>query len=190
MTIVSKSVAVLGDSISAGYPVAINQMYMRLLQTAITQYATTFYQYSLGGLTTDIGLITATKIYEYGVNPNVVILAMGINDVIKQVPPTQIVSNLEQMALICMGHGTPVIIGNIDLSAWTDLTPPGYPATFNLALNQLISSYGFMTFDFLNWKTLAANGPYCIDRVHPNAAGHTAIAQDLTAKVISVLNVN
>lgn len=190
MTVPCKNVVVLGDSISAGYPLPINQMYMSLLQNGITQYNTTFYQYSIGGLTTDLGLMTATKIYEYGVNPNLVILAMGINDVIKQVPAAQIAQNLEQIAMICMGHGTPVILGNIDLTAWEDLTPPGYPQAFNSALQQVINTYGFMTFDFLDWKTLAANGPYCIDRIHPNAAGHAAIAAELNPKVISVLNIN
>lgn len=185
----NKKVAVIGDSISAGYPLEINQVYTKLIQNGVTQYSAAFYQFCVGGNMTNRALAMAQNIYAYGVNPNMVILAMGINDAGAAVDPTTIANNLEQAALYCMGKGTPVVIGNIDLTAWADITPAGYPAAFNAALTGLINKYGFMIFPFLDARTLATGGQFCIDRIHPNAAGHVAIATDLIPKVTEVLRV-
>jgi lysophospholipase L1-like esterase len=185
----NKSVVVLGDSISAGYPLEINQQYVKLLQSGITKYNIAFYQYSIGGATSAMGVQVAPRIYQYGLNPTVVLLALGINDAANGVDPAVYVANLENIALTCMGHGTPVIVGTIDLTAWADICPPGYPASFNSALNDFINRYGFMTFDLLDSRTLSATGAFCIDRIHPNAMGHASIAVDLNPKITVVCDV-
>jgi acyl-CoA thioesterase-1 len=186
---IQKSIALLGDSITTGYLVELNQCYTRLLQTGINKYDISFYQFSIGGLTTTQALPTITRAFELGHTYDACILALGINDVIQNVPPETIINNIQALAQMFMAHNVPVILGNIDLTAWADLTPAGYPAEFNSALATLINSVGFMYFNFLDANTLSASGAYCIDRIHPNALGHAAIAADLNPKVTVVCDV-
>lgn len=186
---INKAIAILGDSITTGYLVELNQSYPRLLQKAITKYSLSFYQLSVGGLTTTQALTTVFRAFELGHTYDACILALGINDVILGVPPETIINNLQSLAQMFMAHDVPVILGNIDLTAWVDLTPPHYPAEFNSAMAVLINSVGFMSFDLLDANTLAANGSYCIDRIHPNSLGHQAIATELAPKLTVVCDV-
>lgn len=184
-----KSIALLGDSITTGLLVELNQSYPRILQTQITKYNISFYQFSIGGLTTTQALTTVFRAFELGHVYDACIIALGINDVILKTPPETIINNIQSLAQMFMAHNVPVILGNIDLTAWKDLTPWGYYLEFNAALAALINSVGFMHFDLLDANTLAANGPYCIDRIHPNAQGHAAIAADLIPKISVVCDV-
>lgn len=186
---INKAIALLGDSITTGSLIELNQNYPRLLQIQITKYKISFYQFSVGGLTTFQALITIARAFQLGHTYDGCILALGINDVILGTPPEIIINNIQSLAQMFMVRNIPVILGNIDISAWKDLLPIGYPIEFNAALATLINSVGFMYFDLLDANTLAANGPYCIDRIHPNAAGHAAIATDLQPKLTVVCDV-
>ncbi len=115
-----KRILVYGDSLSAGFGIAVKDSWPALLRQRLTQQGSTYVvtNASISGETTAGGrarLDTALKQFK----PSVVILALGANDGLRGLPVTAMKDNLQAMARQARKSGARVLLVGMRL-------PPNY----------------------------------------------------------------
>jgi acyl-CoA thioesterase-1 len=182
------TIALIGDSITTGFGVEIEETYSALLKRNIKEcgYDVKFMNYSMGGNQTSIALKMAKKLFERE-KPNIVIIALGINDAYAQVSPVVIQSHLEQIIQTCLFHQAKVVLGMIDLSGLPGFQP-SYQLAFNGIYSSLMTNYPISSFHFLDRSLLAIPYQNNIGDRHPDAQGHWIIFQNLKDLVLAILN--
>lgn len=163
-------VLVLGDSITAGYGLSPEQSWVR---TLAAETGWQIVNAGVSGDTTAGGLARLPTLLDEH-RPQAVIVELGGNDMLKRLPSTQAVANLEAMLgeirargarPILMATPQPSIAGAV-LSSLSDA--PFYAEIAKRKEVPLID-------DVL--ATVLSKSEYKLDQLHPNAEGHRRVGE-------------
>jgi acyl-CoA thioesterase-1 len=127
----SQTLLILGDSLSAGYNMPIEQSWPSLLpiQLATLNKETTVINGSISGDTTGNGLDRLPALLTQH-NPDVVLIELGANDGLRGFPPQKINSNLEQLIKLINASNAQPLLMQIQV-------PPNYGKRYSQAFGSL-----------------------------------------------------
>jgi acyl-CoA thioesterase-1 len=162
------TVLVVGDSLSAGYGIDVDQSWTALLQTRLQAegYEHRVVNASIGGDTTEsgaarIGLAIANF------EPELVVLQLGGNDGLRGIPPARMQGNLESIIRQAKDSGAGVVLLGIRI-------PPNYGQRyieeFERVFREIAEALDVPWIEFfmdgvaLNSELMQSDG------IHPNAA--------------------
>ena len=179
-------VVFMGNSITAGW------IHMRPEFFANKSYVNR----GIGGQTTPQMLIRFNQDV-IDLNPKVVVILAGINDIAQNTGPTTleaIMGNISGMALLARANGIRVILSSV-LPAYDFPWRPGLePAGKVISLNKMIKEFAeknnFYYLDYFSAVVDSRNGmrkAYASDEVHPTAEGYKVMEPLVEKAIESVL---
>ena len=176
-----------GDSLLSGYRLKPNESVPVRLEGFLRKYDAriTVINAGVSGDTTTGGrqrLQTTAKTHM----PDIVLLALGGNDVLRGVPPATIRDNLNAMLSLLQQLKTPEVILSAALAP--DQRGEKYKNEINLLYSDLARTYGVRLYPFLIEKTYGNRELMLPDGVHPNARGAELIARDLAIYLVKTLS--
>lgn len=169
-------IVALGDSLTAGYGVAAHEAYPVLLEAILRRegYRYRVVNAGVSGDTTAGGLRRVAWLLR--ARPEVAIVALGANDGLRHLSLTAMRENLERIVRRLQGGGARVLLAGMRV-------PPNYGADyardFAAAFPSVARRTGATLMPFLLDGVAAQPALNQADGVHPNAAGHRAMADRL-----------
>ncbi len=159
---------VFGDSLSAGYGIALDQSWPALLQARLQQdkFPQRVVNASISGETTAGGrsrLPALLKQYQ----PQVVILALGANDGLRGLPLDAMRANLDAMVKAAQGAGARVLLAGMQLPPNYG---PDYTRRFNTTFVAVAQRYKTGLLPFLLEPIALDDAAFQPDHLHPTAA--------------------
>ncbi len=177
MTAMAKSIVVLGDSISAGYGIEVDQGWVALLQKKLVKSNSDYkiINESISGDTSAGGLARIDRILAVH-KPAILLIQLGANDGLRGLSPVQMKDNLAEMARRAQKAGAKVMFLGMKI-------PPNYGKRYvdmfynvylQLAKEQDVPFVPFLLEDVaLNKELMQADG------LHPNAKAQAIIAGNI-----------
>lgn len=161
------TVLILGDSLSAGYGITVDQSWTSLLQARLAQkgYEHQVVNASISGETTEGGAERIGSALER-FNPQVVVIELGGNDGLRGFPPARTRANLERMIDASREAGAAVALLGIRI-------PPNYGARYTRAFEAVFRDVAEE--NSLPWIEFFLDGVALddslmqADGIHPNA---------------------
>ena len=176
----ARSVAILGDSITAGYGLPASQALPARLQAELARLGAPARVIPAGitGDTTAGGAARVDRAVPKGVG--VCVVALGGNDLLTGEDPGRVRANLDRIVSRLKARGVTVVLAGVQVPP---LLGGGYASAFNGAFASVARKHGVLFLpDLLGGVALNArlNQP---DGIHPNAAGVSVIARRLAPLV-------
>lgn len=177
-------IVVLGDSLTAGLGIPRDQAYPAVLQRKLKDagIALEVVNAGISGDTTADGLRRVNWALEGDVR--LLIVALGANDGLRGLPPSQMKSNLQSIIHRARQRGIPVLLAGME-------APPNYGEQYALAFRQVfqdLARENKVTFvPFLLDGVAGVPDMNQGDGVHPTAAGAARIAEHLWPTVQSMI---
>jgi len=160
-------ILVLGDSLSAGFGMAVNQSWVSLWQQRLQSQSSSHHiiNASLSGETTTGGLARLPALLEQH-HPQWVIIELGANDALRGHSLSRLESNISQMIHLAQAHNAQVLLLGIQL-------PTNYGDAFNQRLRGIYAKLAaqhntLLDPFFLADVALLPNGLQA-DGLHPTA---------------------
>jgi acyl-CoA thioesterase-1 len=164
-------VLAFGDSLYAGYGLARGQSFPDGLQTALRDAGinATVVNAGVSGDTTAAGRQRlAFSLDNLKRTPDLVVLGLGGNDVLRQIPPATTRENLKVMLDELKRRKIPVVLTG--MMAPPNLGPD-YAGQFNRIFPELAEQYDAVLYPFVLNGVIGNPALMQADRVHPNAKG-------------------
>jgi acyl-CoA thioesterase-1 len=164
-------VLAFGDSLYAGYGLARGQSFPDGLQTALRSAGinATVVNAGVSGDTTAAGRQRlAFSLDNLKRTPDLVVLGLGGNDVLRQIAPATTRENLKVMLDELKRRKIPVVLTG--MMAPPNLGPE-YAGTFNRIFPELAKEYDAVLYPFVLNGVIGNPALMQADRVHPNAKG-------------------
>ncbi len=189
-----KTILCFGDSLTAGYGLSSSQAFPALIQQRINALSLP-YRIINAGVNGDTSVKGVQRITNYLQQPiDVLVLALGINDLPRGIPPEQTSRNLQTIIdkvkeanpacrLVLAGMEISNLMVPKDLLVF--LADPVISAFRNL-FGEVASRNGMAYIPFLLQGVVGAPHLNLSDRVHPNAEGHR-IMTDTVWNVLSAV---
>jgi acyl-CoA thioesterase I len=170
-------VLIVGDSLSAGYGLAIHENWPSLLQDrlAASGYPHRVVNASISGDTTSGGLARLPGALERN-SPSVVLIGLGGNDGLRAIPIAEIRRNLAGMIQLSEAAGAEVLLAGVHIPPNYG---PAYTEAFHNIYHELAEEYaaGLVPFILegvaLNWDLMQEDG------IHPTAAAQPVIIDNV-----------
>jgi acyl-CoA thioesterase-1 len=164
---------VLGDSLSAGYGIAVNQSWPALLQGRLQaeKIPLTVVNASISGETTAGGLSRLPALLQRE-HPGVVVIALGANDGLRGLPLTVARSNLKKMVQAAKAAGARVLLIGMRLPPNYG---PDYTRTFEAVFASVATEEKVTLLPFLLAPIASDDAAFQADRLHPVAAAQPKI---------------
>lgn len=175
----ANTVLILGDSLSAGYRMSVDQAWPRLLAEQWRQEGrrVEVVNASVSGDTTQGGLQRLPPLLERH-QPSLVVLELGGNDGLRGLPPPLIERNLDTMIALADRAGARVVLTEIRL-------PPNYGRRyleqFEGIFGKLAERHELPLLPFFVSPLLGENGMMMDDGIHPTAEAQPRIARQVHA---------
>jgi len=158
---------VLGDSLSAGYGINVDQSWVALLQARLETngYEHRVVNASISGETTEGGAERiGDALDRFG--PSVVVIELGGNDGLRGLPPARMRANLEKMITESQAAGADVVLLGIRI-------PPNYGQRYTRAFEgvfkDLAEQYELPWIDFFMDGVALNDDLMQADGIHPSA---------------------
>ena len=179
------TILIVGDSLSAGYGIDIDQSWATLLQLRLEEqgYEHRVVNASIGGETTEGG---ATRIHQAleSFNPALVILELGGNDGLRGIPADRMQSNLENIILKSEASGAAIVMLGIQIP-----TNYGqrYRTAFGKVFSDLAAQYDIPWIEFF-MEGIALNEDLMqSDGIHPNASAQPMLLDNAWPIIMTAL---
>ena len=177
---------VLGDSLSAGYGVKIEESWPSVLEKNLNAVNINIKIINAGisGDTTSGGLFRLPKLLREH-KPNLVILELGGNDGLRGMSIKKIIQkNLDEMIRMSLQSGANVALVGVEL-------PPNYgeqyTSKFKKMYIELADEYDLTLIEG-SIKEMVALNLMQADGIHPNANGHLRIEEEVRSKILTLLD--
>ncbi len=160
------TVLVLGDSLSAGYGMDVQQTWVYMLEARLHSegYGYRVINASISGDTTGNGLRRLPRALDLH-QPEIVIIELGGNDGLRGLPVTVMRDNLEQMVIKAQQSGAMVVLAGI-------LIPPNYgeeyASDFAAVYGELADAYDLPLIPFFMEGVALDPSKMQADGIHPN----------------------
>jgi acyl-CoA thioesterase I len=181
-------IVVLGDSISAGYGIEVDEGWVALLQKKLLEARSnyTISNASITGDTSGGGLARIEPILK-AQKPEIVLLQLGANDGLRGLSPVQMKNNLAEIARRAQKAGAKVILLGMKIppnygKRYVDLFYNVYP---QLAKELDIPLVPFLLEDIALDKDLMQ-----VDGLHPNAKAQPILANKIEPYLFPLLKIN
>ena len=180
----AKTVLVMGDSLSAGYGIQIEQAWPSLLAKRISEKRLDYNvaNLSISGETTAGGRSRLDPaLLEH--KPAVVIIALGANDGLRGLPLNQMRDNLNAMIAEARATGAKILLAGIRL-------PPNYgpyAVEFQGSFAQIARQQKVALLDFLLEPIAAKRDYFQPDNLHPTAQAQPLILEHLWPTLLPLL---
>jgi len=181
----SLKVMLYGDSLMAGYGLPQNEN----LATELTRNfkkndpSLTFINASISGNTSKNGLSRVD--WSLGDNPNIVILCLGANDMLRGLNPILTANNLDTIITKFKKNNAIVVLAGM-------LSPesmgPDYQAQFDSIYPELSKKHSLIFMPFLLEGVALEKELLLKDYKHPNAKGIQVIASNLSPYIIEAIS--
>ena len=177
---------ILGDSLSAGYGVKIEESWPSVLEKNLNAVNINIKIINAGisGDTTSGGLFRLPKLLREH-KPNLVILELGGNDGLRGMSIKKIIQkNLDEMIRMSLQSGAYVALVGVEL-------PPNYgeqyTSKFKNMYIELADEYDLTLIEG-SIKEMVALNLMQADGIHPNANGHLRIEEEVRSKILTLLD--
>lgn len=182
-----RRILAFGDSLFAGYNVAKEESFPAKLEAALRAKGVNA-QVTNAGVSGDTSAAGAQR-FEFTLNametkPDLLILELGGNDLLRSISPEQTRANLEAIIKTAQAADIPILLMGMQ-------APPNmgaeYVAQFRAVYADLAEQYGLDFIPF--WVEAVADKPELIqpDRVHPTAEGIDVLVGDTLDEVVAAL---
>ncbi len=167
------TVLVFGDSISAGQGIDVDQSWVALLQSRLTDQG---YEYqvinaSIGGDTTESGAARISEALETFA-PSLIILELGGNDGLRGIPADRMRGNLHKIIKTSKDSGAAVVLLGIRI-------PPNYGQRyiddFDMVFRELADELDVPWIEFFMEGVALNDELMQSDGIHPNAAAQSKL---------------
>ena len=181
----SKTLLVVGDSLSAGYQMPAEQSWPALLEPVLEQqgHAITVVNASISGDTTGNGLARLPKLLQRH-DPDYVIIELGANDGLRGFPPSTIRNNLSQMITQIHDSGARALLMQIQV-------PPNYgkrySEVFSKIYPQLSEQYNTPLLPFFLEEIILRQEWIMDDGLHPKPDAQPWIARFVATNITPYL---
>lgn len=182
----ARTILVLGDSMSAGYGIKVEEGWVALLQQRLRQqgYGYRVVNASVSGETTTGGLTRLPRALEIH-KPAIVILELGGNDGLRGLAPATVRANLERMIDVSHRARARVVLVGMKI-------PPNYGPRYTQAFERIFSDlarqYRLPLVPFLLDKVALTPGMMQDDGLHPTAEGQPVMLDNVWPTLRSVLS--
>lgn len=182
----ARTLLVLGDSVSAGYGIKVEEGWVALLQQRLRQqgYGYRVVNASVSGETTTGGLTRLPRALEIH-RPAVVILELGGNDGLRGLPLATTRANLVRMIELSRAAGARVVLVGMKI-------PPNYGPRYTQGFEQIFTDlarqYRLPLVPFLLDKVALTPGMMQDDGLHPTASGQPVMLDNVWPVLRSVLS--
>lgn len=179
------TILVLGDSLSAGYNIEVEQGWVELLNQKLQQegYPHTVINGSISGDTTTQGLLRLPTLLEQH-EPAVVIIELGGNDALRGTSPTAIKRNLGQLIDTSKRSGAEVLLLGIQI-------PPNYGQRYAQAFfdnyAQLANEKKVKLVPIFLENIGGNNELMQEDGIHPNAEAQPLLLENVYTSLKNIL---
>ncbi|MDX2410649.1 MAG: arylesterase [Woeseiaceae bacterium] len=179
------TVLIVGDSLSAGYGIDVDQSWATLLQLRLEEqgYEHRVVNASIGGETTEGGSTRIEQALET-FNPSLVILELGGNDGLRGIPANRMQDNLENIILKSEASGADVVMLGIQIP-----TNYGrrYREAFERVFSDLANRYDIPWIEFF-MEGIALNEDLMqSDGIHPNATAQPMLLDNAWPVILTAL---
>ncbi len=163
----SPNILILGDSLSAGYGIDVDQSWAALLQQRLEEqgYEHRVVNASISGETSEGGRTQVENAIET-FSPKLIILALGGIDGLRGFPPARIKENLSNIALSAKASGADVVLLGIRI-------PTNYGARYTSAFEavypEVAEELDILWIEFFMEGVALNDELLQEDRIHPNA---------------------
>ncbi|XID74184.1 arylesterase [Alkanindiges sp. WGS2144] len=170
----AKTVLILGDSISAGYGINVEQGWVTKLQQRLDQKYPKQHQVinaSVSGETTSGALARLPKLLST-YKPHIVVIELGGNDALRGQPPASIQNNLNRLVTLSKNaKAKPILLGM--------KIPPNYGAAYSKAFEQtyrtVATNHKVTLLPFFLQGVAGNNKLMQQDLVHPTASAQARL---------------
>jgi acyl-CoA thioesterase I len=167
-------VLALGDSITEGYGVALTQAYPAVLESRLRARGFAGVSVVNAGIGGSTSASAVSRIrWHLRAKPDLVVLALGANDLLRGLPATSAQANLREALALLRQNSIPVILAGMRV-------PPNYGARyrreFEAIYPRLAREFGAPLIPFLLEGVGGVRELNQDDGIHPNEKGHAAIA--------------
>jgi acyl-CoA thioesterase-1 len=181
-----KTVLVIGDSLSAGYGIEIDQSWTALLQSKLQSQG---YEYrvvnaSISGDTTEGGASRIAAALE-NFNPELVILELGGNDGLRGIPPDRMKDNLRNIIETSQASGASVIMLGIRIPTNYG---PRYTTAFEAVYRDLAEQLRIPWIEFFMAGIALDEELMQADGIHPNAKAQSILLDNAWPVVSKALS--
>ncbi|HEY9031263.1 MAG TPA: arylesterase [Kangiella sp.] len=179
------TILVLGDSLSAGYNIDVEQGWVELLNQKLKQegYPHTVINGSISGDTTTQGLLRLPTLLKQH-DPEVVIIELGGNDALRGTSPTAIKRNLGKLIDTSKRSGAEVLLLGIQI-------PPNYGQRYAQAFfdnyAQLANEKKVKLVPFFLEKVGGNDQLMQEDGIHPNAKAQPFLLENVYTSLKNIL---
>ncbi|MBM61983.1 MAG: arylesterase [Acidobacteria bacterium] len=169
-------IVVLGDSLTAGLGLDVEQTFPFLLEERLQKdgYAVTVVNAGVSGDTTAGGLSRVGWALEGDVR--ILVLALGGNDGLRGLSVEQMKRNLSEILAEAKGRGMAVLLAGMEAPPNFGLT---YAAEFREAFRELAEAYDVAFLPFLLAGVATEPSLNQADGIHPNVDGSEIVAQNV-----------
>ena len=174
----AKTVMILGDSISAGYGIQLQQGWVALLQQRLNQQFPNTHKVvnaSVSGETSSGALARLPKLLQTH-KPQLVVIELGGNDALRGQPPQMIQNNLAKLIQLSQKANAKVLLLGMKI-------PPNYGTAYSTAFENnykvLSQRYNVKLVPFF-MQGVAGNAKLMqVDLIHPNAAAQPILLNNV-----------
>lgn len=170
-------VLIVGDSLSAGYGLAIQDNWPSLLQERLAEasYPHRVVNASISGDTTSGGLARLPRALERN-SPSIVLIGLGGNDGLRAIPIPEFRRNLARMIQLSQAAGAKVLLAGVHIPPNYG---PDYTSAFHGVYHELAQEYGTGLIPFI-LEGVALNPDLMQeDGIHPTAAAQPVIVNNV-----------
>ena len=174
----AKTVMILGDSLSAGYGIQLQQGWVALLQQRLNQQFPNTHKVvnaSVSGETSSGALARLPKLLQTH-KPQLVVIELGGNDALRGQPPQMIQNNLAKLIQLSQKANAKVLLLGMKI-------PPNYGTAYSTAFENnykvLSQRYNVKLVPFF-MQGVAGNAKLMqVDLIHPNAAAQLILLNNV-----------
>lgn len=179
------TILIVGDSLSAGYGIDVDQSWVTLLQLRLEEqgYEHRVVNASIGGETTQGGSTRIEQALET-FNPALVILELGGNDGLRGIPANSMQENLEHIILKSEASGANVVMLGIQIP-----TNYGrrYREAFEKVFSDLANQYDIPWIEFFMDGIALNEDLMQNDGIHPNATAQPMLLDNAWPMILVAL---
>jgi acyl-CoA thioesterase-1 len=180
------TILVLGDSLSAGYGVKVDQTWVALLQQRLARQGYDGYRVvnaSISGETTGGARGRLPRALELH-KPSIVVLELGGNDGLRGLPIKQVRANFEYMIETSQAAKAKVVLVGMRMPPNYG---PEYAESFHALYGELARKYNVPLVDFFLEGVALDDTLMQPDGIHPNAAAQPKLLDNLWPALSKVL---
>ncbi len=181
----STRVLIIGDSISAGLGVEIEQAYPSVLQNLLEQKEIRKVIVNNASISGSTSASAVSRLRWFlRVKPDILLLALGANDGLRGLSTAEMSRNLNNAIILAEKNNIRIILAGMEL-------PPNYGPEYTKRFRNVFSSLAEkhnLTFIPFLLKNVAGHASLNqADGIHPNPAGHKIIAATVLPYILELL---